>query len=101
MYVIERDAHRIVKLSPKLDKFLLQLGTMGERGNDSTHFDLPSGVAVLRNGNIVVTDGYGNNRVAMFAKDGTFIKQVAKGAGGPPDKGHGCGRMGAAAQAGT
>ena len=91
VYIIERDAHRIVKLSPKLDKFLLQLGTTGERGNDATHFDLPSGIAVLRNGNIVVTDGYGNNRVAMFAKDGKFIKQVGKGAGGPPDKGTGPG----------
>jgi DNA-binding beta-propeller fold protein YncE len=91
VYIIERDAHRIVKLSPKLDRFLLQLGTTGERGNDATHFDLPSGVAVLRNGNVVVTDGYGNNRVAMFAKDGKFIKQVAKGAGGPPDKGTGPG----------
>src|SRR5687767_4636639 len=91
VYIIERDAHRIVKLSPQLDKFLLQLGTTGERGNDATHFDLPSGIAVLRNGNIVVTDGYGNNRVAMFSKDGKFIKQVAKGAGGPPDKGSGPG----------
>ena len=87
VYIIERDAHRIVKLSPKLDKFLLQLGTTGEKGNDATHFDLPSGIAVLRNGNIVVTDGYGNNRVAMFGKDGKFIKQIGKGAGGPPDKG--------------
>jgi DNA-binding beta-propeller fold protein YncE len=91
VYIIERDAHRIVKLSPKLDKFLLQLGTTGERGNDATHFDLPSGIAVLRNGNIVVTDGYGNNRVAVFSKDGKFIKQIAKGAGGPPDKGTGNG----------
>jgi len=91
VYIIERDAHRIVKLSPKLDRFLLQLGTTGERGNDATHFDLPAGVAVLRNGNIVVTDGYGNNRVAMFSKDGSFIKQVGKGAGGPPDKGTGDG----------
>jgi DNA-binding beta-propeller fold protein YncE len=91
VYVIERDAHRIVKLGPKLDRFLLQLGTTGERGNDARHFDLPSGIAVLRNGNIVVTDGYGNNRVVMFAKDGTFIKQVAKGAGGPDDKGTGPG----------
>ena len=91
VYIIERDAHRIVKLSPKLDKFLLQLGTTGEKGNDATHFDLPSGIAVLRNGNIVVTDGYGNNRVAMFSKDGKFIKQVGKGAGGPPDKGTGNG----------
>jgi DNA-binding beta-propeller fold protein YncE len=91
VYIIERDAHRIVKLSPNLDKFLLQLGTTGERGNDATHFDLPSGIAVLRNGNIIVTDGYGNNRVAMFSKDGAFIKQVGKGAGGPPDKGTGPG----------
>ena len=91
VYIIERDAHRIVKLSPKLDKFLLQLGTTGERGNDATHFDLPSGIAVLRNGNIIVTDGYGNNRVAMFSKDGKFIKQVGKGGGGPADKGTGPG----------
>ncbi len=89
VYIIERDAHRIVKLSPKLDKFLLQLGTTGERGNDATHFDLPSGIAVLRSGNIIVTDGYGNNRVAMFSKDGKFIKQVGRGAGGPADKGTG------------
>jgi DNA-binding beta-propeller fold protein YncE len=91
VYIIERDAHRIVKLNPALDTFLLQLGTTGERGNDATHFDLPAGVAVLRNGNIVVTDGYGNNRVAMFSKDGKFIKQVGKGSGGPADKGTGPG----------
>ncbi len=91
VYIIERDAHRIVKLSPNLDKFLLQLGTTGERGNDATHFDLPSGIAVLRNGNIIVTDGYGNNRVAMFSKDGKFIKQVGKGDGGPEGKGTGPG----------
>jgi DNA-binding beta-propeller fold protein YncE len=91
VYMIERDAHRIVKLSPKLDKFLLQLGTTEVKGNDATHFDLPSGVAVLKNGNIIVTDGYGNNRVAMFDKTGKFIKQVGKGAGGPADKGNGPG----------
>jgi DNA-binding beta-propeller fold protein YncE len=91
VYIIERDAHRIVKLSPKLDKFLLQLGTTDEKGNDANHLDLPSGIAVLRNGNIVVTDGYGNNRVVMFSKEGKFIKQVGKGSGGPADKGTGPG----------
>src|SRR6185503_12188534 len=55
VYVIERDAHRIVKLSPKLDKFLLQLGTTNEKGTDATHFNLPSGIAILHNGNIIVT----------------------------------------------
>ncbi len=91
VYVIERDAHRIVKLSPKLDKFLLQLGTTNEKGNDPTHLNLPSGIAILRSGNMVVTDGYGNNRVILFDKNGKFIKQVAKGEGGPGDKGTGAG----------
>ena len=91
VYIIERDAHRIVKLSPKLDKFLMQLGTTEVKGNDATHFDLPSGIAVLKNGNIIVTDGYGNNRVVLFDKAGKFIKQVGKGNGGPDDKGNGPG----------
>src|SRR3954468_21544883 len=91
VYVIERDAHRIVKLSPKLDKFLLQLGTTNEKGNDATHLNLPSGIAILHNGNMVVTDGYGNNRVILFDKNGKFLKQVGKGAGGPADKGTGAG----------
>ena len=91
VYIIERDAHRIVKLSPNLDKFLLQLGTTNEKGTDHTHLNLPSGIAILRSGNIIVTDGYGNNRVILYAKDGRFIKQVGKGAGGPDDKGTGVG----------
>ncbi len=91
VYIIERDAHRIVKLNPKMDTFLLQLGTTEVKGTDATHFDLPSGIAVLHSGNIIVTDGYGNNRVVLFDKTGRFIKQVGKGAGGPSDKGTGIG----------
>ena len=91
VWIIERDAHRIVKLSPKLDKFLLQLGTTNVKGTDATHLDLPSGIAILHSGNIIVTDGYGNNRLLLFSKDGKLIKQVGKGAGGPADKGTGPG----------
>jgi len=91
VYIIERDAHRIVKLSPKMDRFLLQIGTTGVKGTDATHLDLPSGIAVLKNGNIVVTDGYGNNRVLLYDKTGKLLKQNAKGAGGFDDKGTGPG----------
>jgi sugar lactone lactonase YvrE len=91
VYIIERDAHRIVKLNPKMDTFLLQLGTTNEKGTDATHLNLPSGIAVLHNGNMIVTDGYGNNRVLLFDKTGKLLKQVAKGAGGPGDKGTGIG----------
>jgi tripartite motif-containing protein 71 len=91
VYIIERDAHRIVKLNPKMDTFLMQLGTTDVKGTDATHLNLPSGIAVLKNGNIIVTDGYGNNRVLLFDKTGKLLKQVAKGSGGPGDKGTGIG----------
>lgn len=87
VWVVERDNHRILKLDPSLKKVLMQLGTAGEPGTDATHFNRPSGISVLRSGNLVVTDGYGNNRVLLFAPDGKLIKQLAKGAGGPDDKG--------------
>ena len=90
-YVIDIDNARMLKFSPKLDKVLLQIGTTGVIGTDGTHLHRPSGIAVLRNGNIIITDGYGNNRVAMWDKNGKFIKQVAKGAGAEADKGNGKG----------
>lgn len=91
VYIIERDAHRIVKLSPKMDRFLMQIGTTMEKGNGPNQLDLPSGIAVLKNGNIIVTDGYGNNRVLLYDKAGKLLKQVGKGSGGPGDKGTGVG----------
>lgn len=91
VYIIERDAHRIVKLNPTMDTFLMQIGTTMEKGTDATHLDLPSGIAILKSGNIVVTDGYGNNRVLLYDKTGKLLKQVGKGNGGPGDKGTGPG----------
>jgi len=91
VYMIERDAHRIVKLNPAMDRLLLQIGTTMEKGNDATHLDLPSGIAILKNGNMVVTDGYGNNRVILYDRQGKVIRQVARGAGGPADRGTGPG----------
>ncbi len=92
-WVVERDNHRIVKLSADLSTVVMQLGTTGEPGNDETHFNLPAGVGFTRAGNIIVTDGYGNNRVAMFSKDGRFIRQISRGAGGPDDAGSGPGEL--------
>ena len=91
VWVVERLNHRILKFDPTLERALMQLGTTGEPGNDEAHLNSPSGILFTREGNIVVTDGYGNNRVVMYAPDGTFIKQVGKGAGGPTDKGTGAG----------
>lgn len=93
VWVIERDGHRIIKFAPTLDRPLLQLGVTGQKGADAHHLNLPNGIVVMRNGNVVVTDGYGNNRVVMFDKNGTFIKQLGRGRGGPEDRGNGIGEF--------
>jgi peptidylamidoglycolate lyase len=91
VWVVERDNQRILKFAPTLDRVLMELGTAGVKGNDATHFDQVSGITAMHNGNLVVTDGYGNNRLLLFSPDGKLIKQVAKGAGGPEDTGTGPG----------
>ena len=91
VWVVERMNHRILKFDPTLERALMQIGTTGESGNDATHLNSPSGILFTREGNIVVTDGYGNNRVALYGPAGTFIKQVGRGRGGPEDKGAGPG----------
>ena len=93
VWVVERDNHRILKLNPMLDRVVLQLGTTGVAGNGERHFSRPSGISVLRSGRLIVTDGYGNNRVVMYASDGTFIKQIGMGSGGPEDRGTGPGEF--------
>jgi DNA-binding beta-propeller fold protein YncE len=89
VWVVERSNQRILKLSRDLSTVVMQLGTTGSRGNDENHFDEPSGVSFTREGNIIVTDGYGNNRVVLFTPEGKFIKQIGRGAGGPEDTGTG------------
>ena len=91
VWVVERLNHRILKFDSTLTQALMQIGVTGEPGNDETHLNSPSGILFTREGNIVVTDGYGNNRVVLYSPDGTFIKQVGRGAGGPRDQGTGSG----------
>ena len=90
VWLVDVGLHVARKFSP--DGHVLQvLGTMGEPGEDATHFFQPTDIAFAPNGDIFVSDGYGNNRVAMFDKAGKFLKQVGKGKGGPEDKGNGPG----------
>jgi sugar lactone lactonase YvrE len=59
---------------------------LGVAGNDETHFNAPSDVAVAPNGDIFVADGHGegtNARIVKFTKDGKFIKAWGKEGNGP------------------
>jgi DNA-binding beta-propeller fold protein YncE len=56
-------------------------GTFEGAPLNSSHvlLDRPSGVAVdPENGDVYVADGYGNRRVAVFSRDGRFLRQWGK-----------------------
>jgi len=62
-------SHVVLKFSPE-GRVLLALGRMRLPGDDVLHFNQPTDVAFDRDGNIFVTDGYGNSRVLKFDRYG-------------------------------
>ena len=63
----------VLKLSPA-GKVLLVLGRRNNGGEANWLFSKPTDVAFSKNGDIFVTDGYGNSRVVKFDRNGNFIK---------------------------
>src|SRR5215212_6100536 len=87
VYVAGNSDGIVQKYAPD-GKLLLQIGTKGKfdsvdgtrrgKGNNSAHDQLhmPSGIVVdPGNGDIYISDGYGNRRVAVFDKAGKFLRQ--------------------------
>jgi hypothetical protein len=69
--------HLVQKFTPE-GKLLLTLGTDGVAGCDEKHFNMPTDVAFAPNGDLFISDGYGNARVVHFDKEGKFIKTWGK-----------------------
>jgi peptidylamidoglycolate lyase len=73
--------HQVFKFSHD-GELLLELGVSRMSGADTTHFNLPTDVAVLDDGGFFVSDGYGNFRILKFSSDGEFEFQWGtKGSG--------------------
>lgn len=62
-------SHVVLKISPD-GRVLLALVRMRIPGDDVLHFNQPTDVALDRDGNIYVADGYGNSRVLKFDRYG-------------------------------
>lgn len=62
---------------------LMTLGTRDKRGKDQTHFYLPTDIAFAPNGELIVTDGYGNDRVVRFTKEGKYLGEFGSRGNGP------------------
>jgi sugar lactone lactonase YvrE len=73
VWVTDVGRHVVLEFGPD-GKLVRTLGTPGEPGEDATHFNQPTDVAVTRAGEIYVSDGYINSRVVKFAADGKLIR---------------------------
>jgi DNA-binding beta-propeller fold protein YncE len=82
IWTIDIGSHMVLKLSPE-GRVLLALGQMRIPGDDVLHFNQPTDVAWDRDGNIYVTDGYGNSRVLKFDKYGRPVLGWGMKGGGP------------------
>ena len=77
IWVVDRDGHQVKKLTTE-GETILSLGEYGRFGNDERHFNGPTGVTFLPNGDVVVADGYWNSRLVWFSATGEFQKQVGE-----------------------
>lgn len=84
VWVADIGLHVIRKFSP--DGVVLQtIGTPGVAGADETHLNKPTDMAIAANGDVFVSDGYGNNRVVHFDASGRFVKAWGQLGVGPQD----------------
>jgi DNA-binding beta-propeller fold protein YncE len=82
IWITDTGAHQVKKLRPD-GTLVMTLGKYGVPGNGHDTFNMPTDVFVIKNGDFFVTDGYGNQRVVKFSKDGKFIKEWGGQGTGP------------------
>lgn len=80
---ITDSAGHVVRKFTNDGELLMTLGEEGVPGdNDSRdHFNQPNHVAIAANGDIYITDGYGNARVVHLSPTGKFIRAIGNGPG--------------------
>jgi sugar lactone lactonase YvrE len=82
VWVTDTGHHLVFKFSPE-GKLLLALGQSDKPGDDDNHFNKPTHTAFGANGDIFITDGYGNSRVVHVTADGKFVHAWGKAGAGP------------------
>ena len=86
IWVVDTPGHVVYKMDQD-GNVLMQLGTKGVAGTDTETFNLPTDVAFAPNGDVYVSDGYGNARVMKFASTGDYILHWGSRGTGPGEFG--------------
>jgi len=77
LWLVDTLSHTVRKFTQD-GKVLMTVGTPDQAGEDQTHMNQPNDVAFASNGDLYVSDGYGNDRVVVFDKNGKFVRAWGK-----------------------
>lgn len=85
IWASDPQAHVVHKFSAD-GKVLMTIGKKGVTGDDASReaFNQPNSVGFAPNGDIYVSDGYGNSRVVQFKSDGSFVRIIGGRKGSAP-----------------
>jgi peptidylamidoglycolate lyase len=72
LWLTDVGLHQVFKFD-RQGNLLMSLGERGVPGADSSHFNMPTDVAVAPDGSFYVSDGYRNSRVMQFSPEGDYI----------------------------
>lgn len=82
IWAVDAPGHVIYKMNPQR-KVVMQLGQKGVSGIGPQNFNLPTDIAFSHQGEIYVSDGYGNPRVVKYTREGKYLSQWGKRGSGP------------------
>ncbi|MDQ8196137.1 peptidyl-alpha-hydroxyglycine alpha-amidating lyase family protein [Coraliomargarita sp. SDUM461004] len=82
VYITDIGSHVVYECSLE-GKILRVFGTVGESGLDDEHFYKPTDICIAPNGNIYVSDGYGNSRIVCLNPAGEFLFAWGEPGNGP------------------
>ena len=82
IYCTERDTH-VVRKFTTAGELLMTLGTPDEPGAEGEPFNKPTDFALGPDGEMYISDGYGNARVHKYSPDGELIKSWGQPGTGP------------------
>ena len=84
IYCTERETHVIRKFTTD-GELLMTLGTPDVPGAEGEPFNLPTDFALGPDGEMYISDGYGNARVHKYSPDGELIKSWGQPGTGPSE----------------
>lgn len=82
IYCVERETHVMHKFTTD-GELQMTIGTMDKPGAEGEPFNLPTDFALGPDGEMYISDGYGNARIHKYSPDGELIKSWGKPGRGP------------------